>query len=341
MASAQDPGEVFRSTTGRANFHRVTRLLISGGTVLLREIFDLIYPPSRLPTVLKNPATEKQVRSAKLSKPQWDCLYPSPGVYGKSTDFDVTLLFRLLRTICNLTPPVLGWDALPVSADRSLPDDLARIKYYRNSIYGHVNQNMEITDDAFPFIWREISGALVRVAGHISPAKEMEWQKAIDNFLTNPLAAEDERNIQELVKWYENDTEVKKSVMELKSATQEGMERLEISLKGIQEVLKVEASSVTENVKRIGGAVREETQCLGEQLATEMKDTTQAVQQRIGALETRLKASHEGLEYKTHSMETTVREEAQDIKDQLGTVQQSIDRLSSSAEGSQASGCGG
>jgi len=129
--------------------------------------------------------------------------------------------------------------------------------------------------------------------------------------------------------------------MELKSATQEGMERLEISLKGIQEVLKVEASSVTENVKRIGGAVREETQYLREQLATEMKDTTQAVQQRIGGLETRLKASHEGLEYKTHSMETTVREEAQDIKDQLGTVQQSIDRLSSSAEGSQAGGRGG
>ena len=341
MAAAPDPDEVFRSTTGKANFHRVTRLLISGGTALSREIFDLIYPPSCLPTILKNPTTEKQLRSSKLSKPQWDCLYPSPGVYGKSTDFDITLLFRLLRTICNLTTPVLGWDALPALADCSLPDDLARIKYYRNSIYGHVNQNMEITDDAFPFLWREISGVLVRVAGHISPAKEMEWQKAIDNFLADPLTAEDERNIQELMKWYENDTEVKKSVMELKNATQEGMERLEISLQGIQEVLEVEASSITENVKCLGREVREETQDLREQLATEMKNTTQAVQQRIGGLETSLRAAHEGLEDKTHSIETTVREEAQDIKDQLGAVQQSIDRLGSSAEGSQASGSGG
>lgn len=304
----------------------------------MREIFDLIYPPSSLPTILKNPATEKQLRSAKLSKPQWDCLYPSPGAYGRSTDFDVTLLFRLLRTICNLTPPVLGWDALPAPTDCSLPDDLARIKYYRNSIYGHVNQNMEITDGAFPLLWREISGALVRVAGHISRAKKMEWQKAIGKFLADPLTAEDERNIQELLKWYENDTEVKKSVMELKNAAQEGMERLEISLQGIQEVLEVEASSVTENVKCLGREVRERTRDLREQLATEMKNTTQAVQQRIGGLETSLKAAHDGLEDKTLSIETTVREEAQNIKDQLGTVQQSIERLGSSAESSQADG---
>lgn len=338
MAAAPDPDEVFRSTTGTANFHRVTRLLISGGTTLLREIFDLIYPPSCLPTILKNPATDKQLRSARLSKPQWDCLYPSPGMYGKSTDFDVTLIFRLLRTICNLTPPVLGWDALPASTDHSLPADLARIKYYRNSIYGHVNQNMEISDDVFPSLWQEISGALVRVAGHISHAKKIEWQKAIDNFLADPLTAEDERNIQELLKWYENDTEVKKSMMELKNATQEGMERLEISLKGIQEGFEVEASAVTENVKCLERAVREEAQDLREQLATEMKNTTQTVQQRMGGLETRVKAAQEGLEDKTHSIETNFREEAQGIKDQLETVQQSIDRLGSSADDSQAGG---
>lgn len=260
MAAASDPFEVFHSTTGKANFHRVTRLLISGGTTLLRETFDRIYPPSCLPAILKNPTTEKQLRSAKLSKPQWDCLYPTPGVYGQSTDFDVTLLFRLLRTICNLTPPMLGWDALPAPTDRSLPDDLARIKYYRNSIYGHVNQNMEITDDAFPRLWREISGALVRIAGHISHAKKMEWQKAIDDFLADPLTAEDERNIQELLRWYENDTDVKKSMMELKNATQEGMERLEILLQGIQEVLEV----VTENVKCLWREVRDKTDSSGD-----------------------------------------------------------------------------
>ena len=237
MAVAPEPNEILRSTNGRDNFQRVSRLLISGGTALLREIFDNIYPPSSLPTILKNPATEKQLKAAKVTKPQWGCLYPSPGVYGKSTDFDVTLLFRLLRTICGLTPPTTGWDALPVSTDHSLEADLARIKYHRNSVYGHVNQNMEVSDDQFLSLWSEISGALVRIAGQISSSKKKKWQEAIDNFSKDPLTTEDERNVQELLDWYRKDTEVKKSVEELTNKTedvQQKLDRLETTIKDIK-----------------------------------------------------------------------------------------------------------
>ena len=172
------------------------------------------------------------VLQARFTKPQWDCLYPSPGMYGKSTNFDITLLFRLLRTICNLTPPATGWDLLPAITDHSLAADLARVKYYRNSVYGHVNQRMEITDDfEFLLLWQEIGGALVRIAGQISPAKKREWQEAIDKFLNDPLTTEDERNVQELLEWYRNDLEVKISIEELKSAIDEAMNDIKTSLK--------------------------------------------------------------------------------------------------------------
>ena len=200
----------------------------------MREIFDLNCPPSSFPTTLKNPATEKQLKAAKLTKIQWDCLYPSPGVYGKSADFDVTLLFRLLRTICNLTPPIMGWDVLPISTDHSLAADLTRIKHYRNTVYGHVNQQMEVKDDFdFLSLWREISGALVRLAGHVSPAKKYEWQVAIDKFLRDPLTTEDERNVQELLEWYRNDMDVKKSIEELTVITNERWDEVKTCLKGI------------------------------------------------------------------------------------------------------------
>ena len=142
----------------------------------------------------------------------------------------------MLRSICNLTPPATGWDALPTSADRSLEADLARIKYYRNSVYGHVNQKMEITNSEFPQLWQEIREALLGIAGQISPAKKTEWQEAIDNFLQDPLTAEDERNVEELLEWYRNDMEVKESIGELKSIIQEmhgGMGRLETGLKRV------------------------------------------------------------------------------------------------------------
>ena len=94
MAAAADPHDALCSTDGKENFIRLTRLLISGGTTLLRETFDLNISPSTLPTTLNNSSTKAQLKIAKLTKPQWDCLYPSPGLYGRSTDFDVTLLFR-------------------------------------------------------------------------------------------------------------------------------------------------------------------------------------------------------------------------------------------------------
>ena len=244
MAAALDPDEVLRSTAGKANFQRITRLLISGGTSLLREVFDAIHPPSNLPTILSNPATTKLLKGAKLTKPQWDCLYPSPGVYGKSADFDVTLLFRLLRTICNLTPPSTGWDALPTSTDHSLPADLARVKYYRNSIYGHVSQGMEIKDDKFPSFWQEISEALVRIAGKISLPKAA-WQGAIDNLLNDPLTVEDERNVQELERWYESDMEVKKSI----KGVCEWMNRLEVGLEEIPNVVTKKVQEEGEGIK--------------------------------------------------------------------------------------------
>ena len=198
---------VLRSSKERDNFLRFARLLIAGGTVLLRGVFDMKCPPRNLPTILQDPYTEELLEGAGLSKEEWKCLYPSSRKYGKSIDFDITLLFRLLRTICGLTRPKTGWSALPASTDDSLEADLARIKYYRNKIC-HTNEYMKISDDEFSVLWREISETLVRVAGKISRKKAKEWKDAIRKFLKDPLTEKDERYRLELRRWYQNDKEV-------------------------------------------------------------------------------------------------------------------------------------
>ena len=318
MATALDPDEVLRSTSGKGNFQRLARLLISGGTALLRDVFDQICPPSNLPKVLHNPAKEKQLKSAKLTKPQWDCLYPSPGTYGKSEDFDVTLLFRLLRTICNLIPPATGWDALPSSTDHSLAANLARIKYYRNSVYGHVSQNMEITDEEFLQLWQDIREALVGIAGQISPAKKHEWQKAIDNFLRDPLTAEDERNVEELLLWRRNDMEVKESIEKLKVTTREGMKHLEKSLEVVQEGLEGTAHEIEKKGQFVENAVKEEAKGIKDKLG-ELKTATQNVQCLVRDEAQDIKDQLGGeLKTTTQNVQSLVQEEAQDIKDQLG-----------------------
>ena len=288
MAAAPDPAEVLRSTSGKENFQRIARLLIGGGTKLLREIFDLRCPPKNLSRILRQPVTKNQLKSARLTKPQWDCLYPSPGGYGKSAEFDVTLLFKLLRTICSLTPPVTGWDALPTSTDHSLTADLARIKYYRNSVYSHVDQNMEITDEEFPLFWQEISEALVRVAGQISHKNKTKWQGAIDNLLKDPLTAEAERNVKELLNWYRNDMNVKKSVHELKST--------------IQKQLNATTQEVREEIERLEASLEKR----GKKLEMAVREKSQEVREGMECLQTNLKGDHARLEGKLEEMHQSI-----------------------------------
>ena len=226
MATASVASSVLQTTPGKRNFQRLSRLLIAGGTSVLREVFDSIYPPSTLPAALNNPAVKTLLKGTRLTKPQRDCLYPAPGRYGKSSDFDITLLFCLLRQICGLTCPPSGWDKLPATADQTVSDDLARVKFYRNTVYGHVSEAMEISDDQFNDLWAEISEALIRLANHISGVKRLEWQEAIAKLQNASLTPEDEQNVQELNEWYKRDSETKEIVEREHQMTREEIRQL-------------------------------------------------------------------------------------------------------------------
>ena len=229
--------EALCTTDEKANFQRLTRLLMRGGLALLREVFDAIYPPVNLPAVLVNPAIKTQLQSLRrirvLSQTEWDYLYNSsgPGMHGKSADFDISLLCKLLRAICNLTSPATGWDILPNSTDHSLEADLVRIKFYRNKIYGH-NHSMDMTNTDFEKLWREISEALLRIASSISIAKKDEWKKSIDKFFHEPLTPYAKECVDELQGWYLMDMDTKNKLEKLDTM----MEQLQL----IQEQMKSE-----------------------------------------------------------------------------------------------------
>ena len=213
MPSATEAEEALCATKRKENFQRLSRLLFCGSVRLLREKFDSIHSPSDLPLTLDDPATRDSLKRANLFKEQWDCLYPSPGTFGKSADFDITLMFRLFRTICNLTAPLnTGWNNSPESKDTSLEADLVRIKNYRNSV-AH-NSKMEITDDELRDLWNEISEVLLRIAGTMGDAKRDEWKKAIDGLLTAPLTTEAQRYVNDLQLWYKNDMDRVKDAVE-------------------------------------------------------------------------------------------------------------------------------
>ncbi|CAB4004338.1 Ankyrin repeat domain-containing 50 [Paramuricea clavata] len=150
----------------KANGARLNRLLIDLGTEAMRMFFDSIHHPATLTAALiTNHALLLRLQRRGVVKPdQMLILFPPiPLVPSKSGDYDITLLYILLRNICGLHPPTStgSWDRLPPLTDPSLEADLARIKYYRNKIYGHIT-NTKVDDVKFQSYWNDISGALSR-----------------------------------------------------------------------------------------------------------------------------------------------------------------------------------
>ena len=164
MASAQT---LFTSTKETSNYARLCRLLVDFGSQVLRSTFDQIHPPVTLHKVMGSTSVHyalKSLRKKKVLTPtQWGKLYPSRSTVSSAT-FDITLLLVLLRNICGLNPPSTGWDCLPPATNISIADDIARVKYYRNSLIGYASQ-ASMDDSSFSAYWQEVREALVRLGG--------------------------------------------------------------------------------------------------------------------------------------------------------------------------------
>jgi len=132
MASAAPS---FPSTKETTHYARLCRLLVDGGSQVLREKFDRVHPPGNLHSDLLDPVVHGILQSLQkkriLNPSQWGKLYPARSS-ASSKDFDVTLLMVLLRNICGLAPPATGWDDYSPTADITPEADIARVKHYRN-----------------------------------------------------------------------------------------------------------------------------------------------------------------------------------------------------------------
>jgi len=214
MAAALSPLASSKETT---NYARLCRLLVDLGSKALRDTFDKVNPPSTLHKVLlRHKPTLQALYTGSIGKKkvkkvlnptQWGKLYPvhSPVT---SANFDITLLTVLLRNICGLSAPTKGWDSLPVSTDTSTADDIARVKYYRNTVYGHASQ-ASVDDASFNAYWQEIGEALVRLGG-------TSFRGYIDNLEHDTMDPDMEEHFRELMKqWKKDDDSIKEKLEEM------------------------------------------------------------------------------------------------------------------------------
>ena len=177
----------------KANYSRVCQLLVDKGGDALRAALHVKHPPSTLVAALNtNKKTLSRIRYSVMNPTQWNLLFPVSGT-PDSRNFDVTLLTILLRNICGLPSPATGWNVMPPASDTSISANIARIKIFRNEVYGHT-PIAQLDDTTFETFWQEISKPLVQLG---IP------QQDIDELKETPLSPEEESYIEKLKEWKE------------------------------------------------------------------------------------------------------------------------------------------
>ena len=177
----------------KTNGTRLVRLLVDGGTHVLRKVLDSIHPPATLqPELANNLRSLHGLKSRRvISDGQWEKLFPTSGDPPDSKTFDITLLHLSLRKICHLTAPRTGWHKMPADGDVSLEANIVRIKCFRNELCHSVSTS--IAKDEFEDKWNSVSSALVALGLD---------QTEVDRLKSEPIDHDTKRRIEEEVnKW--------------------------------------------------------------------------------------------------------------------------------------------
>ena len=202
------------SSVEKTNGNKLSRLLIDGGTTVLRSIFDYYHPPAHLAAILTSghihPILTKLRHRNILNASQWDKLFPPPGGGPpNSIDFDITLLFLLLTNICGLSPPPSGsWHKMPPVSDTSFEANLARMKYYRNVLYGHVTTT-GIPTPVFNVKWQEVSSVLISLGLNQSEVDRLKREPCGDDYVSS------------VTEWMKNDEEIQFQLKDLLTKQQQ------------------------------------------------------------------------------------------------------------------------
>ena len=228
------------SSEEKTNGSKLSRLLIDGGTTVLRNVFNHHHPPANLAAKLNAnySALNNLLRRRILNGHQWDKLFPPGGAMPDSNTFDITLLFLLLTNICGLSPPPTGWHTKPSPSDNSYEANLARVKYFRNVLYGHVTST-SVDTHSFSVLWLEISSVLVALGLH---------QSEIDRLKAERGGEED--YLDALRDWTDCETEIKTHLKDVCQAQKEMKQTLLETHETFQEC-KAKLEDVHQVVKEI------------------------------------------------------------------------------------------
>lgn len=171
------------STKETTNLARVVRIILGPCTDLLRDVLSKEMSPVALShnvtTFLNN--LPKQTKSP-INKRQEQLVHG-----GNFLNFDITLLYVLLRNICPIQPHLNQWGNAPSQGDRSLSANIERIHLVRNQ-YAH---SPSISDYNYEHSWNIIFQAVKEIEGYLGTSTT--YQDALTEIRSCSMDIEEEQ----------------------------------------------------------------------------------------------------------------------------------------------------
>lgn len=138
------------SDDDRTRFFRLISVIIEDLTTILQDLLRREIGPSQLFNRVK--------QNSKDLRPDQIVLISNAKTQGYK-EFDITLLYTLLRNFCpNIQPPTQSWGMsnMPAQGETTEGDDIERIRLMRNKLLGHISEPT-VTASKFQTEWRIIS----------------------------------------------------------------------------------------------------------------------------------------------------------------------------------------
>ena len=148
------------TTKEKENYARLSRAIVDVMTTILRDII-LLYV---LPAQIEQGALRLRSSSLRNLRPDQWILIHRASINGYK-DFDITILYALLRNICTSIPaPSNGWGkhSFPQTHEITLGDDIERIRLTKNMLQSHIPIT-DMPDREFEDTWKMLRDLCFRM----------------------------------------------------------------------------------------------------------------------------------------------------------------------------------
>ncbi|XP_061186294.1 uncharacterized protein LOC133194332 [Saccostrea echinata] len=150
----------FNQGKATENFSRLCQLIVTICSDLFRDILSRYIKPADLRSELNN--NRKRLERIMNSQ-QKEQIYPASGSTALTAkDLDISVLYIILRNICNIPKHKAGWGNPPLNGDNRLSACIERIRIQRNLIFAH-SVIAAVDDIMFEEHWDELKDAIIEI----------------------------------------------------------------------------------------------------------------------------------------------------------------------------------